>query len=112
VLTGRGYAASSSRLLRVGAVLDQSGLDAPARAANLEGSMSCPSPGLARLARRLDRASVVVCDDVLTTGATAREAQRALAVSGHQRRFVEKSQVYGCVCFAGAEALIVKLFVF
>jgi len=82
VLTHRGYAATASRLLRVGAVLDQSGLDSRARAANLAGSMSCPSTALAELARRCDRARVVVCDDVLTTGATAREAQRALAASG------------------------------
>ena len=63
-------------------VRDQAGLDAAARAANLAGSMSCPTPGLARLARRCPRAHVVVCDDVLTTGATAREAQRALAAVG------------------------------
>jgi predicted amidophosphoribosyltransferase len=81
-LTRRGYAATAARLLRVGAVLDQSGLDSRARAANLAGSMSCPSTALAELSRRCDRATVVVCDDVLTTGATAREAQRALAVSG------------------------------
>jgi predicted amidophosphoribosyltransferase len=82
VLSRRGYAATAGRLLRVGAVLDQAGLDSRARAANLTGSMRCPSTALAELARRHDRASLVVCDDVLTTGATAREAQRALAVSG------------------------------
>jgi len=82
VLTSRGYAASARGMLRVGAVLDQSGLDSRARAANLSGSMSCPSTAVAALARRCDSATVVVCDDVLTTGATAREAQRALAASG------------------------------
>jgi predicted amidophosphoribosyltransferase len=81
-LTRRGHGAAVAGLLRLGAVLDQSGLDSRARAANLAGSMSCPSSGLADLARRCERASVVVCDDVLTTGATAREAQRALAASG------------------------------
>jgi predicted amidophosphoribosyltransferase len=81
-LTSRGYAATAHRLLRVGAVLDQSGLDSRARAANLSGSMSCPSSGVSALARRCRSATLVVCDDVLTTGATAREAQRALAVSG------------------------------
>lgn len=82
VLRTRGYAATAAPLLVVGPVLDQSGLDARARSANLAGSMRCPSTRLARLARRVDRAAVVVCDDVLTTGATAREAQRALTASG------------------------------
>lgn len=63
-------------------VVDQSGLGADARAANLAGSMACPSASLRRLAARRTRARVVVCDDVLTTGATAREAQRALESVG------------------------------
>jgi predicted amidophosphoribosyltransferase len=63
-------------------VVDQAGLSASERASNLAGSMSCPSPGLARLARRRARARVVICDDVLTTGVTAAEAQRALAAVG------------------------------
>jgi predicted amidophosphoribosyltransferase len=63
-------------------VADQAGLDAAGRAANLDGAMTCPSPGLAHLARRRPRVRVVVCDDVLTTGATAREAQRALEAVG------------------------------
>lgn len=72
----------AGRLLRVGRVQDQAGLTAEARSANLTGAMWCPSPGLARLARRRRAAMVVICDDVLTTGATAREAQRALTASG------------------------------
>ncbi len=63
-----------------GGVRDQAGLTAVERAANLDGSMWCPGSGLRRVAGR--RVRVVVCDDVLTTGATAREAQRALAAAG------------------------------
>ncbi len=63
-------------------VVDQAGLGAAARAANLEGAMCCPDRALRRLAARRTRARLVVCDDVLTTGATAREAQRALESVG------------------------------
>jgi predicted amidophosphoribosyltransferase len=61
---------------------DQAGLDASGRAANVAGSMRCPSTSLARIGRRFGQAHVVVCDDVLTTGSTAREAQRALEAVG------------------------------
>lgn len=65
-----------------GGVADQGELDARQRATNLVGSMACPAPALRRLRRRTARAHVVVCDDVITTGATAREAQRALEAAG------------------------------
>ena len=77
------YDACALRMLHFRArVADQSGLDAAGRAANLAGSMCCPAASLRRLARRRPEAVLVVCDDVLTTGATAREAQRALEASG------------------------------
>jgi len=81
-LRRHGGRAAAYRLLRVGRVGDQRGLDAAGRAANLRGAMSVDGPRLARLARRHGSAVVVLCDDVLTTGSTAREAQRALAATG------------------------------
>ena len=59
-------------------VRDQAGLGAVDRWANLQGAFSCRRP-----ARPGERPAVVV-DDVLTTGATAREAQRALEEAGHR----------------------------
>lgn len=82
-LRKEGHSACAAPLLVSSrSVVDQAGLDAAQRAVNLAGSMTCPSPGLARLARRHTHARVVVCDDVLTTGATAAEAQRALSAVG------------------------------
>jgi predicted amidophosphoribosyltransferase len=79
VLRAHGTDAVVGPLLRLRpGVVDQAGLDAAQRAANLAGSMACAVPALRRLARTRPRARVVVCDDVLTTGATLREAQRAL----------------------------------
>ena len=82
VLVRQGVPVTCWPLLRVGRVADQRDLGAAARAANLAGAMSVDARVLARLARRHPRALVVLCDDVLTTGSTAREAQRALAASG------------------------------
>jgi predicted amidophosphoribosyltransferase len=77
-LRARGTPATVSRLLVAGAaVQDQAGLDAAARAVNLAGTMRPARRGIIRPAGVL-----VVVDDVLTTGATAREAQRALEAAG------------------------------
>ena len=63
-------------------VADQSGLSARDRRSNLSGALWCPARGVARHAATGGRRWVVVCDDVLTTGSTVREAQRALEAVG------------------------------
>jgi len=71
-----GIPASVRRLLvPTGPVDDQAGLGAEARAANLAGAF--------RARPRRAAVVLVVVDDVITTGATAREAQRALEAAGH-----------------------------
>lgn len=83
MLQAEGLGVAARRVLAVRrGVLDQAGLGAQARAANLAGSLCCPTPSLRRLGAQHPRARLVVCDDVLTTGATAREAQRALEAVG------------------------------
>jgi predicted amidophosphoribosyltransferase len=82
-LRAEGRSASVVPLLRPRlAVADQAGLGAAARAANLAGSLTVRDAGLRALARAGRPTVAVVCDDVLTTGATAREAQRALQEHG------------------------------
>jgi predicted amidophosphoribosyltransferase len=76
-LRRRGVQATVRQLLLPGArVRDQAVLGAAERAVNLAGSMRVRR-GTARTT-----ALVVVVDDVLTTGSTAREAQRALEEAG------------------------------
>jgi len=58
-------------------VRDQRGLGARSRRLNVEGSLRVP-PGIGSRARR-SLGPVIIVDDVLTTGATLREAIRALA---------------------------------
>ncbi len=88
-LVARGCPATVAPLLRLRpGVVDQAGLGSEGRRANLAGSMACPSGRVARLRRRVPAAHVVICDDVLTTGATAREAQRALEAAGVKVRAI------------------------
>jgi predicted amidophosphoribosyltransferase len=69
-------------------VADQSGLGAVQRAANLAGSMRVRPAAREALSRVRAPVSLLVCDDVLTTGSTAREAQRCLEDSGLRVRAV------------------------
>ncbi len=66
-------------LVRLGrAVNDQAGLTGVEREANLAGAMEVSLRALRQLSRELERATVLACDDVVTTGATVRELVRAL----------------------------------
>ena len=76
-LRARGVAGRLVPVLRqVSRPLDQSGLGAEQRRANLAGRFGL-RPG------RVPPGHLVVVDDVMTTGATLREAQRALEAGGH-----------------------------
>lgn len=63
-------------------ILDQSGLTASQRQANLCDSIAVSQVSLSALSRMTTPITCVVCDDILTTGATARECQRALEDAG------------------------------
>jgi predicted amidophosphoribosyltransferase len=71
---------------------DQAGLGAQERARNLARSMTAAPSRVRRLQRLTPGARFVVTDDVLTTGSTAREAQRALEEAG--------ARVYGIATVA------------
>lgn len=79
--TGRPVAYAPLLTVR-GGVADQSGLTIDQRAANLDRAYTCPAHRVRALSRRVSAARVLICDDVITTGATAREAQRALEAVG------------------------------
>lgn len=87
-LRRRGHRVRVDRVLQQrGAVHDQAGLTSGQRAVNLTGSMGARPAARAALVRS-GTLSLLLCDDVLTTGATAREAQRALEEAGLQVRAV------------------------
>jgi predicted amidophosphoribosyltransferase len=93
-LRHEGYDVQVGRLLRqADRVADQAGLDSATRQRNLAGSMAARTVALRALARAGRPVAAVVCDDVLTTGSTAREAQRALEAVG--------VRVTGIACVAG-----------
>ena len=83
VLRRRGVAASVRPLLRVVARPgDQAGLGAEARAANVAGRFHARGGAGRAYPARAPSPVVLLVDDVITTGATLREAQRALEAAG------------------------------
>jgi predicted amidophosphoribosyltransferase len=89
VLRAAGADVAVSRLLRQrDRVADQAGLSAGERATNLAGSMAVRTGRLRALARDAAPVTAIVCDDVITTGSTAREAQRALEAVGLRVRAI------------------------
>lgn len=82
-LRRQGILTSVHRLLRPhGTVRDQAGLSSVDRVRNLSHTMVVAPNARRALARLARPVHIIVCDDVLTTGATAREAQRALEDAG------------------------------
>ncbi|WGW10692.1 ComF family protein [Saxibacter everestensis] len=89
-LAASGIRARVAPMLRSGrAVRDQVGLSAVGRQRNVSGSMAVarrrlPIPSGKRRDATAGPASIVLVDDVITTGATLAEAARALAGGGHR----------------------------
>ncbi len=78
-LRGDGIAASAVPLLMLGRrVSDQAGLGASARADNLAGAHRVRRRAVARLGGE----TVILVDDLITTGASLAEAARALRAAG------------------------------
>jgi predicted amidophosphoribosyltransferase len=83
VLRAEGCDVSAQPVLRQrDRITDQAGLTAAQRAVNLAGRMAAQRSRLSGLARAGVPLTALVCDDVITTGSTAREAQRALTDVG------------------------------
>jgi predicted amidophosphoribosyltransferase len=86
-LRATGFSVEVRTVLRQGRTVDdQSGLDVDARRTNLSGALAVRRPALVRGHR------VVIVDDIITTGATAAEAARALTHAG--------AAVIGIACVA------------
>jgi predicted amidophosphoribosyltransferase len=82
-LAQSGLPARVAPCLRVGrAVRDSAGLSATGRAANVAGAFALVAPGVAGIRAGPARSSVVLVDDLVTTGSTAAEAARALRAGG------------------------------
>lgn len=82
-LRSDGVAARALPLLRLRLpVRDSVGLSASERHRNLEDAFAVSPRAHRALGRRGDSVRIVVCDDVMTTGATVREACSALALAG------------------------------
>jgi predicted amidophosphoribosyltransferase len=83
VLRRRGVLVEVRRLLVVGdRPLDQAGLSAEERRANLQGRFRAVATWAGTPDRVEPPTQVLLVDDVLTTGSTLREAQRALESAG------------------------------